>query len=115
LSRLAIRLLTDAYAHDLEAPTRTHTLSAAAAASLAGYTATGALYNISPKLTSLDQGLGRRIALIADLHIHRPDKNRAERALRTLEGVGSECFILGATRWTRGPRDRRPKTGFSRS
>ncbi len=71
------------------------TLSAAAAASLAGYTATGALHNTAPELTTLDQGLGRRVALIADLHIHRPCEDHAERALRALERTGSEYFILG--------------------
>ncbi len=70
-------------------------LSAAAAASIAGFTARGALHNTSPELTTLDQGLGRRFALIADLHIHRPGEDHAERALRALEGTGSEYIILG--------------------
>lgn len=66
-----------------------------AIASAAGYSATRLLSESSPELTTLDLGLGRRVALVADLHIHRQGEDHAEGAIRVLEKSTPEFFILG--------------------
>jgi predicted MPP superfamily phosphohydrolase len=66
-----------------------------ATVTLTGYTSVAVFSNATPKLKVLEIGLGRRVAFIADLHIHRRGEGHAENALKTLEGAGAEFFILG--------------------
>jgi predicted MPP superfamily phosphohydrolase len=58
--------------------------------------ASGSIFNnAAPELKVLEIGLGRSVAFIADLHIHRLGEEHAENTLKALEGSGAEFFILG--------------------
>jgi uncharacterized protein len=70
-------------------------VSAVAALSSMGYVSLVTFNSATPELTVLDIGLGRRVAFVADLHIHSRGERHVENALRILEDSGAEFFILG--------------------